>query len=109
MSKPAPTNDEIGRAIEDATHGNCRKLARLLKSFTLDELTIGLRGLGTHGAHNFRGLHITLLRAAGAKEERLHTIGLNRVRRSMDRAMQIEASATPLRAFFEAASKGGRP
>lgn len=73
-NRPAPTNDEIQDAIAAAMNGRGMPLARLVKSFSLDDLARGFaqtRGR-VYTPNDFFGLQLALVYAAGRKEERQH-------------------------------------
>lgn len=71
-NRPAPTSDEIEAAIDAAMKGRGMPLARLVKSFSLDDLARGFaRGSqGVYGIAGFFNLNMALAYASGRKDER---------------------------------------
>lgn len=67
--KPAPSPDEIDQALLAATQGRGRKLATLVKSFSLDDLAAAFAKVGQDGISLF-ALARALNFAAGRKEQR---------------------------------------
>ena len=86
---PAPSLDDIRAAIEAARNGRGLPLARLIKSFSMDDLARGL-ARGGDGTFEWQSLGIALAFASGLKEERKRCNALRRDLRREDRASAKE-------------------
>jgi hypothetical protein len=70
--RPAPSNEDIRDAIDAARHGKGRKLAKLIKSFSEDDLAAGFNAAGRYGNpfDPYSAIHSALAFASGRKEFR---------------------------------------
>lgn len=70
--RPAPTNQEIEDAIDAAMKGRGMPLARLVKSFSLDDLARGFAATSNYvsSPNDFFAVQMALVHAAGRKEGR---------------------------------------
>lgn len=90
--KPAPSLDDIRDAIDAARNGRGLPLARLIKSFSMDDLARGLARGGSYescGAVEWLGLSVALAFASGRKEERQRAARVLRELRREDRAKEV--------------------
>lgn len=93
--QPAPSTEDIGKAIDEALRGKGAKLARIIKSFSADDLAKGFAAVHCHSGGMFRhcdlkALDLVLANAAGRKEERAHWTEIKRSRKPSANYKRLE-------------------